>query len=528
VASQEQPSAYGVEPATREPVSLLAVLRRRALIVIAVTILAGAAAAAFAYATRNTYESTAKVLFSQTIGPELNFMGALPTSLDADNLAQSNVDVVGSRRVAAPTAAELRRRGVDISAEEVTENVTVTSERDSDVVDVVATASSARDAALLADVYARTAVRLAELDDRREAERAIAALNRLLRELPREQRRATVGPGARLQSDIEQMQVLAEIGNGFPRIIQPGFVPTSKSGNPLQTILLGLLFGVVLGVGLALLRDQADRRLHRAEDVSAAFDAPILTTVPRHRQLKRHPRFAELPPEVGEAFRMLYAQLRFGTTPPVRSVLVTSARSREGKTTVAWNLASAAASGGAAVAFVEADLRRPSVAQRYGLESAPGLAEVLRGDISVASALQTVPTLPGDAGANGRLRPLHVLVAGHPPPDPWNLMHSSAVARVLGTVARDHELVVIDTPPIPHVADAIALLRRVDGVIVTASVNSTRGPEAGRLRDQLQALDARVIGVVANGGSAARGYAYGSTPPASDRVSPAGGPPGAS
>lgn len=526
MASQEQPSAYGVEPATRERVSLLAVLRRRALIVIGVTILAGAAAAAFAYATRDAYESTAKVLFTQTIGPELNFMGALPTSLDADNLAQSNVDLIGSRRVAAPTAAELRRRGVDISADEVMEDVTVTSERDSDVVDVVASASSARDAALLADIYARTAVRLAELDDRRQAERAIVALNGLLRELPRRQRRATVGPGARLRADIEQMRVLAEIGNGFPRIIQPGFVPTSKSGNPVQTILLGLLFGVVLGIGLALLREQADRRLHRAEDVSAAFDAPVLTTVPRHRTLKRHAPFADLPPEVGEAFRMLHAQLRFGMSPPVRSVLVTSARSREGKTTVAWNLASAAASAGVTVAFVEADLRRPSVAERYGAESRPGLAEVLRGDVSVASSLQTVPSLAGDARENGRARPLHVLVAGDPPPDPWTLMHSSAMADVLETVARDHELVVIDTPPIPHVADAISLLRRVDGVMVIASVNSTRGAEAGRLRDQLQALDARVIGVVANGGSAATGYAYGPTPPAGDRVSPAR-PPGA-
>jgi Mrp family chromosome partitioning ATPase len=74
-------------------------------------------------------------------------------------------------------------------------------------------------------------------------------------------------------------------------------------------------------------------------------------------------------------------------------------------------------------------------------------------------------------------------------------------------LSKDHDLVVIDTPPVPHVSDAISLLRHVDGVLVTASVNSTRGPDASRLRDQLVGLDANVIGVVANGGSALSGYA---------------------
>jgi polysaccharide biosynthesis transport protein len=265
-----------------------------------------------------------------------------------------------------------------------------------------------------------------------------------------------------------------------------------------------VLFGVVLGVGLALLRDQADRRLHRAEDVSAAFVAPVLTTVPRHRALKRHRRFDDLPPEIAEAFRMLQMNLRFGHGGSVRSVLVTSSRAREGKTTIAWNLASATASSGLSVGLVEADMRRPSLAAHYGLEPEPGLSDVLSGTVSIVDALQ--PVLP-QPGVNGDPRPLEVLVAGQPPPDPWALMQSAAMVRVLQTLTTDYDFVVIDTPPIPHVADAISLLRRVDGVIVTASVNSTRGPEAERLRDQLQALDARVLGVVANGGSSATGYA---------------------
>ncbi len=86
------------------------------------------------------------------------------------------------------------------------------------------------------------------------------------------------------------------------------------------------------------------------------------------------------------------------------------------------------------------------------------------------------------------------------------------MVRVLDALRKQYDLVVIDTPPLAHVADAISLLRHVDGVLVAASVNSTRGPDANRLRDQLQSLDARVLGVVANGGSAMHGYSYAPRP----------------
>jgi capsular exopolysaccharide synthesis family protein len=284
-------------------------------------------------------------------------------------------------------------------------------------------------------------------------------------------------------------------------------LPTARTGNPIETILLGVLFGILLGGGLALVREQSDRKLRRTDQVTAAFDAPVLTTVPRSRALKRHKPFADLPPQIAEAFRMLQMNLRFAREEPVRSVLVTSARTGEGKTTIAWNLAAAAASGGLSVALVEADLRRPSLADRYDLEHAPGLAEALQGEVSISAAMQTILPLAGSANPVGHPRPLHVIVAGQPASNPWALMQSSVMVRVLDVLRKDHDIVVIDTPPLPHVADAISLLRHVDGVLVTASVNSTRGPEASRLRDQLQGLDANVLGVVANGGSALSGYA---------------------
>jgi capsular exopolysaccharide synthesis family protein len=521
MASQELSDTYGVAPASGESSSIFTVLRRRWLVILLVMLLAGGAAAAVVYLQSDKYESTAKLLFRQTIGPELNAIGLQPGAPDADNLAAANVELVGSRRVAIATSRELQSRGVDMSPSDVEGDVNVFAAKDTEVVDVTATADSAERAALIANVYAEQAQRLADLDQKRLAERALRNVEEQIQALPAGAGTATApdtggepNTALKLRNDAARLRTLADVGTGSPQIIQPGYEPEDPTGNPIQTIVLGLLLGIVLGVGLALLREQADRRLHRADQVSAAFEAPVLTTVPRNRKLKRNKPFADLPPEVAEAFRMLQMNLRFGQDGPVQSVLVTSSRSREGKTTIAWNLASAAASAGLSVALIEADLRRPSLAQRYGVEPSPGLSEALLGEAAVGDTLQTVQMHP-EGSQNGQSRPLHVVAAGRVPANPSALMQSSIMLRILDVLRRHHDLVVIDTPPLAHVADAISLLRHVDGVLVCASVSSTRGPEAGRLRDQLRAQGANVLGVVANGGSAMNGYAY--APPAQPR-----------
>jgi Mrp family chromosome partitioning ATPase len=510
MASQEYPTAYDIEPGAPERPSLLSVLRRRALIVLAVPILAGGAAAAFVFTGQRDYESTSKLLFRQTIGAELNAVGVLPNTPDADNLSNSNVDIVGSRTVAAATARSLQAQGVDRSTEQVHDDVAVSTKKDSDVVDIVASSSSAEGARQLASTYAREAVDLAGQQQQERAERALTVAEQQLTSLSPEQAKYS----QELRGDITRLRVLAEGGVGSPQLIQDGFLPTSRAGSPLRLIVLAVLCGLVLGVGLALLREQADRRLHRAEDVSAAFDARVLTTVPRHRSLKRRVPFDDLPPDVAEAFRMLFVNLRYGPRERPRTILVTSSHSEDGKTTVAWYLASAAAAGGLSVALVEADMRRPRMAERYGLRPEPGLAEVLGGRVSVADALQGIPA--GDSGDDGDFtdaatQRLQTLVAGTPTVDSWVLMQSGVMDRALRVLLQRHDLVVVDTPPIPYVADAVSLLGSVDGVIVVASMSSTKGPEAARLRDQLATFDAPVLGVVANRGSAVRGYTYAPT-----------------
>jgi receptor protein-tyrosine kinase len=504
VTSSENAGTYGLDQPQRQSLSILGTFRRRWPIILVTTILAGAAAAALAFASNKDYESTAKLMFRQTIGTQLNAVGLIPQSSDADNLAQNATQLVDSRRVAVASVPELRERGIDMSADEVESDVAVTSDKTDDVVSITASASSAERAGTLAQVYAETAQRVALKDEQALASQTLENLRGQLAELPPDKRDSHLGTANWLRTWIARMRVIEGGGNGSPQIIQPGYVPTSKAGNPAQIIILGVLLGAVLGGGLALLREQGDRRLHGAEEASVAFDAPVLSTVPRHRALKRAVPFADLPPEVAEAFRMLQMNLRYAWDEPVRSVLITSSRSEEGKTTLAWNLACAGLSAGLSVALVEADMRRPTIAERYGLQPGPGVTEVVEGRSVLEAALQPLTNVRGDRHG----RQLDVLVAGQLPPDPWAVLQSEAMAWILDSLKQDHDLVVVDTAPIPHVADGISLLQHVDGVIVAASANATRGEDANRLRGQLQGLDARVLGVVVNGGSALGGYGY--------------------
>jgi Mrp family chromosome partitioning ATPase len=207
--------------------------------------------------------------------------------------------------------------------------------------------------------------------------------------------------------------------------------------------------------------------------------------------------------------------LRYGHSEPIRALLVTSARAGQGKTTIAWNLANAAAASGLPTVLVDADLQRSSIASRYGLVTEPGLSEVLRGEVELAAAIQSVST-SGEAAQNGHPRALDVIVAGAPAADASMLLQSERMTRVLSSLSQDR-LVIVDALSFEQESGAISLLRRIDNVLVVAPLNSSRGIEAERLRGELEALDARVVGIVVTGGGR-RGGGY--VPPARpERVS---------
>ena len=173
-------------------------------------------------------------------------------------------------------------------------------------------------------------------------------------------------------------------------------MPTSPaSPKPKRSAIIGGFAGLLLGFALALVREQLDRRLRGAKDLGDTFDLPILANVPTSRAFANQAGkgVESLPPAEREAFQMLRANLRFlNTDKELRSVVVTSAASGDGKTTVALNLAMADASVGRNVLLIESDMRRPSIAKLLGLADVSGLATYLaRPEVKLEDVVQRVP-----------------------------------------------------------------------------------------------------------------------------------------
>jgi capsular exopolysaccharide synthesis family protein len=205
-----------------------------------------------------------------------------------------------------------------------------------------------------------------------------------------------------------------------------------------------------------------------------------------------------LPAADAEAFRLLRANLRyFNAQRTIRNVVITSAQPGDGKSTTSLNLAVVAAQSGSRTLLIEADLRKPSLGGLFSdIAAFRGLTDVLAGAASLEEAITRIPTGPSVSDEGGTT--LDALFAGPLPPNPTDLIDSERMRALLRETRETYDLVIVDTPPTTVVADAIPLMTMVDGVIVIARLGGTSRDAARHLHEQLQNLDASVLGLVIN------------------------------
>jgi polysaccharide biosynthesis transport protein len=228
-----------------------------------------------------------------------------------------------------------------------------------------------------------------------------------------------------------------------------------------------------------------------------------------------------------EAFRLLRTNLDFVSLDrDVRTILVTSATQGEGKSTTAANLAVTLGRAGRNVALVDLDLRRPSLHRFFDLElGRMGATTVALGQDSLDEALapvhlgrQSSSSVDGESfasngdGHGGRSAgSLHVLQAGPLPPDPGEFIETSSIGGLIEELRRRAEIVIIDTPPLLTVGDALTLSSRVDALLVVTRLTTLRKPALRELHRVLEVSPARKLGFVLTGSEAEHGYgAYGS------------------
>ena len=283
------------------------------------------------------------------------------------------------------------------------------------------------------------------------------------------------------------------------RIVEKAEPPGGPvSPNKMRNYQVGLLFGLVIGLGLALLFENFDNTFKTPEDVKNHLGVPFLGMVPDvsvsagpdgsgrgavTSLLGKKPNAA-----IADAYRVLRTNLLFTSAETTgRAFVMTSAGPGEGKTTTLANLAAALAHNGSKVLAVDADLRRPTLHQHFGLPKSPGLSDMIVGNAAASKAIRT-----------SRIEGLQVLPCGYLPPNPAELLGSAMMKQIMEAVRSHYDWVLVDTPPILAMADAAVVCPTVEGVVMVIAGETATKPQVERAIEQVKAIGSKVLGVVLN------------------------------
>jgi tyrosine-protein kinase Etk/Wzc len=336
-----------------------------------------------------------------------------------------------------------------------------------------------------------------------------------------ERRRALLeGIYGLLQTDLKEAQIAQAVETPYATVIDRALIPEEPvRPHKVRNLLLAVGFGLLVGIGVAFGREHLDNTIHTVDEVELLTGVPVLGMIPhmRNHQLTNGRRKllparmrSSLPPArepqdyasrlivnqdtqntVAEAFRSLRTNITFATPDQVpRTIVVTSSREGDGKTTSVVNLAAAFAHQGLRVLLVDSDLRRGVLHKVFKLAKRPGLSNVLVENLAVEEVIHSV-TIDSDVH-------MDVMTSGTYPPNPAELLGSSRLRTTLDSLARLYDVVLVDTPPLTVVTDAAVVAPHVDGVLVVARAGQT---EVGALEFammQLRNVNARVKGTILN------------------------------
>jgi tyrosine-protein kinase Etk/Wzc len=299
-----------------------------------------------------------------------------------------------------------------------------------------------------------------------------------------------------LQTRLKEAQVAEAVEDPTVRVVETAILPIEPvSPRPMQNMALAGVLGLLLGMGLAFVREYMDTRLHSSDQVEHLFGLPTIARLPlmslgngANGRQKALVTLTQAHSVGAEAFRNLRTNVRFvragqGAT----EMVVTSPAPQEGKSFTAANLAIALAQQGLNTLLIDADMRRSVQHLQFGVENTPGLSDLLVSEGEAETAIQ--PT---------HVERLHLLTAGVHPPNPAELVGSPRMELLLEKLRGTYDSIVIDSPPMLAVTDASVLGKKTDGVILVVRAEKTEKDAINLAIQQLRHVGARVLGVVVN------------------------------
>lgn len=443
--------------------TFLDTMRKRVRLMFFVVLLSVGLAALATYFITPVYESTARLYVSSA---QAETTQAYAGGLLSEQRVAAYVQIVDSALLGEQVRDEL---GLTDSLENIEKKVSANAVGETPVLEIHATGTDPDDAQLLGQTFAEKLVTTA----------------------------ATIETPAGTSSTPVKVT-----------IIDPATEPLAPVfPKPMLNLTLALMFGIVLAIGLALLREVLDNSINEIADL-APEEPPLLGAFVIESSRSQGMLVGDLPtsaPRV-ESFRMLRTNISFlDVDHPTKLLVVTSPVQGDGKTSIAVNLALSMASANVRTLLVDGDLRRPRVASLLGLVPDVGVTTVLLGRVKLDEAIQQ--HTPGG---------LDVLTSGTAPPNAAELLQSEAMEKLLDEFRGRYDMVIIDSPPLLPVTDAAVLATRADGALVVLRHGRTTKDQWRTARSRLQQVDANTLGVVMNlvpTSDSALGYAYGEYKP---------------
>lgn len=476
----------------------LQTVRERRWIVLATFVIVFGLAAAYVAAATRVYEAQTDVLVTpvQSIDPVAG-LGPIVESSDPTLAVETAAQLISTPAIAEETIIRLGPDAPTDDPQQLLEQVSVEPVSQSNILAVTAEADTAAEAATLSNTFARAGV-----DSRDEA------LNERIDEKVRQLRRS-LGALPRGSAEAREQAALLvdlQVRDKDPslQVVTPAIPPETFARPRVALILIAAaLGGLVLGVAIAVALRLFDPRLRREEQLRSLLDLPVLARVPDERAMGKRP----MPPQTlsaqsVEAYRTLRATLaaRAPGDGPV-SILITGASPGEGKTTTAISLASSFALAGSRVILIEADLRRPAIARTLEVEVEKGVVSVLTENCEIEEALVPAPIVVSGLG---------LLLSDYSGPGNAGELFALPIAEKLIDDAKQlADVVIVDSPPLTEVIDALPLAQRSDMVVIVSRLGQSdlrRIKELGELLADSGVTPAgfALLGTAATGGRGER------------------------
>ena len=304
-----------------------------------------------------------------------------------------------------------------------------------------------------------------------------------------------------LLKKLQELKVEENQNTGNASVIEPALIPEKASiKQPALILVLGVMLSVLFSGVTAIFLEIKDTSVKTLKEAQQLFGYTFLGTIPllaKKASLdgkKLEVTVPELPVRdtprspLSEAYRMLQANLKFlSSDKPLQVITVTSSVPREGKSTVAANLATAMAQLGYRVLLVDADMRRPTQHHIWKLNNITGLSDVIVGQAEFGASVNTA------------MKNLDVLTSGVMPPNPVALINSQRMATLIEDFSATYNFVIVDAPPLLVAADALTLGKITDGILLVARPGVLDSRAAVAAKESLEHLEQNVLGLVVNG-----------------------------